>query len=165
VIARTVIPELVPRTYNIGKAEDAKRRKFQFSVTGLVEGDTLEDVWENMKNEERISVVAELSSAIYKLHSVRISNFHAQEILQTMLNRRDQILKKLQQPGVFGGPSTGFVDDGTDLLNAITERRKLKKSFCSITMPDNSENIRLASNYEDLAPVILEKARCCTVVA
>jgi hypothetical protein len=39
-ISRSIIPELVPETYKIGKATNAEGRKFQFSVIGLVEGDT-----------------------------------------------------------------------------------------------------------------------------
>ena len=44
-IAATIIPELVPRTLQIGKAKNSQGRMFHFSVIELVEGDLLEDVW------------------------------------------------------------------------------------------------------------------------
>lgn len=44
-IAATIILDLVPKTYQIGKAANAQGRIFHFSVVELVEGNLLEDVW------------------------------------------------------------------------------------------------------------------------
>ena len=71
-IAATIIPELVPQILQVGKAKNAQGRMFHFSVIKLVEGDLLEDVWQQMRVEEQSSVVAELVEALEKLHSVRL---------------------------------------------------------------------------------------------
>jgi hypothetical protein len=44
----------------------------------------------------------------------------------------DEVLKSFEQPGAFGGPHTGFLNDGPALLDSIMERQKLKKPFYTI---------------------------------
>jgi hypothetical protein len=44
----------------------------------------------------------------------------------------DEVLKSFEQPGVFMGPHTGFLNDGPALLVSIIERRKLKRPFCTM---------------------------------
>ncbi|TAQ84021.1 hypothetical protein B7494_g7651 [Chlorociboria aeruginascens] len=126
-IAATVIPELVPQALQVGKAKNTQGRMFYFSVMELVEGDLLEDVWQQMSAEEQSSVVAELVGALEKLHSVRPSDKGVKEILgKTLREEGDEVLKSFEQPGAFGGPHTGFLNDGPALLNSIMKRRKLK---------------------------------------
>ncbi|KAE9366378.1 hypothetical protein N431DRAFT_517583 [Stipitochalara longipes BDJ] len=116
-VARAVIPEL----------------KFQYSVIGLVEGETLEEAWERMDTQDRVSVVAEIASAIAKLHIVRST------------------------AGCWG-PSTAFLINGTALLNVILERRKLKKSFCSINPQNQRQGTRIDSNFEELGSVTIDES-------
>jgi aminoglycoside phosphotransferase (APT) family kinase protein len=108
-IAATIIPELVPQTLQVGKAKNAQGRMFHFSVIELVEGDLLEDVWQQMSAEEQSSVVAELVEALEKLHSVRLSDKGIKEILgKTLHEEGDEVLKSFEQPGAFGGPIRDF---------------------------------------------------------
>lgn len=154
-IAATIIPNLVPQTLQVGKAKNAQGRMFHFSVVELVEGHLLEDVWHQMSAEEQGSVVAELVEALEKLHSVRLrDNF--KKILGEMLREEgDEVLKSFEQPGVFGGPFTGFLNSGHALLCSVVERRKLKKPFCRMELDVNSREIRIQSSFEELGSTIL----------
>lgn len=66
-IAATVIPDLVPKTIQVGKAANAQGRMFYFLVVELVEGDLLEDAWQLMSVDEQNNVVAELVEALQKI--------------------------------------------------------------------------------------------------
>lgn len=158
-IAATIIPDLVPQTFQVGKAKNAPGRMFHFSVVEFVEGDLLEDVWQQMSAEEQSSVVAELVEALDKLHSVRLSDKGVKEILsETLRDEGDDVLKNFAQPGVFGGPFTGFLNSGHALLGSIVERRKLKEPFCSTEPVANSQDIRIKSSYEDLGSTVISNS-------
>jgi hypothetical protein len=121
---------------------------FHFSVIELVEGDLLEDVWQQMSAEEQSSVVAGLAEALEKLHSVWLGDKRVKEILgKTLREEGDEILKSFKQPGVFGGPHTGFLNDGPALLGSIMEKRKLKKPFCTMEPIVDSQDIRIQSSF------------------
>ncbi|OBT94123.1 hypothetical protein VE01_07028 [Pseudogymnoascus verrucosus] len=92
-IAATIIPDLIPKTYQIGKAVNAQGRMFHFSVVELVEGDLLEDVWQLMSAGEQNSVVADLVEALEKLHSVRLCDNMAQDVLRKMLREDGEELR------------------------------------------------------------------------
>lgn len=128
----TIIPDLVPRTIKIGKAQNAEERKFHFSVIELIEGEVLEDVWHLMNAEDQIVVMTELVEALEKLHSVRFDNKSINHALEeTLRGEGDETLNTFAQPGVFGGPHTGFLNNGHDLLDSIMGRRKLQKPTCT----------------------------------
>lgn len=157
-IAATIIPELVPQTLQVGKVKNAQGRMFHFSVIELVEGDLLEDVWQQMSAEEQSSVVAELVEALEKLHSVRLGDKWVKEILGNTYREGDDVLKSFEQPGAFGGPHTGFLNDGPALLNSIMERRKLKKPFYTTEPIVNSGDIRMQSSSVELGPTVINKS-------
>lgn len=154
-IAATVIPELVPQTLRTGKAKNAQGRVFEFSVIEFVEGDLLEDVWQKMSAEEQTSVVAEIVEAVQKLHNIRLSDKGSKEILKnTPGEEGDKILKGLE-PGAFGGPHTGFLNDGPALLSSFMERQKLKTPFCTIHSTVDSQDIRVQSSFKDLGSILI----------
>jgi len=157
-IAATIIPELVPQTLQVGKVKNAQGRMFHFSVIELVEGDLLEDVWQQMSAEEQSSVVAELVEALEKLHSVRLGDKWVKEILGNTYREGDDVLKSFEQPGAFGGPHTGFLNDGPALLNSIMERRKLKKPFYTTEPIVNSGDLRMQSSSVELGPTVINKS-------
>jgi hypothetical protein len=157
-IVRTIIPELVPQTYKVGQVENAEGRSFQFSMIELVEGVLLEDVWEKMVEDDKTSVVTEITSALSKLQSVRISDAENQKVFCSMLHGEDQVLERLQRPGVFGGPATRVLNNGMALLNAIIEQQKVKKSFCTLTTLEDLQITRVVSNYKDLGSVVIDKS-------
>jgi hypothetical protein len=125
---------------------------FYFLVIELVEGDLLEDVWQQMSAKEQSSVVAELVEALEKLHSVWLGDKRVKEILGKTL------LKSFAQPGVFGGLYTGFLNDGRALLGSIMERRKLKKPFYTMEPIVNSQDIRIQSNFKELGSIVINNS-------
>ncbi|PMD32229.1 hypothetical protein L207DRAFT_610250 [Hyaloscypha variabilis F] len=137
-VTRTVIPDLVPPTYQLGRAQNEEGRKFQYSVIGLMEGDTLEEVWEKMGDGDRVSVVAEVTSAVAKVH------------------RNSELLDEIQQLGVLGGPSTGFLNSGSKHLNALLEKRTIRKPFCSVITSSNGQDTIVESNFKDLGSLIIK---------
>ncbi|KAI1175185.1 hypothetical protein F4777DRAFT_551068 [Nemania sp. FL0916] len=158
-IAATIIPDLVPQTLQVGTAKNAQGRMFHFSVIELVDGDLLEDVWQQMSAEEQSSVVAELVKALEKLHFVRLSDKWVKEILGNMLREEsDGILKSFEQPGAFGGPHTGFLNGGPALLDSIMARRKLNKPFCTIEPIDGSQDVGIQSSFKELGSTIINKS-------
>ena len=157
-IAASVIPNLVPQTFQIGKAKNAHGKSFHFSVVELVEGELLEDVWERMRVEEQEFVVNELIEALAKLHSVRMCDEVAQKITSKIFRNGDDVfLKGHAKPGAFGGPNTGFLADGPALLDAIMAGRKLRKPFCTMSSIPDSQDISIRSNYEELGSMIIDR--------
>lgn len=77
-IAATIIPDLIPKAFQIGKAANAQGRMFYYSVVEVVEGVLLEEVWQLMSADEQRNVVTELVEALQKLHTVRQSDKIAQ---------------------------------------------------------------------------------------
>ena len=158
-IAATIIPDLVPQTLQVGKAKNAQGRMFHFSVIELVDGDLLEDVWQQMSAEEQSSVVAELVKALEKLHSVRLSDKWVKEILGKMLREEsDGIMKGFEQPSAFGGPHTGFLNGGPALLDSIMARRKLNKPFCTIEPIVGSQDVGIQSSFKELGSTVINKS-------
>lgn len=157
-IAATIIPELVPQTLQVCTAKNAQGRMLHVSVIELVEGDILEDVWQQMSTEDQSSVVAELVQALERLHSVRLSDKGIQENLAKTLFEGDEALKSSEQPGAFGGPHTGFLNDGLALLDSIMEMRKLKKPFCTMESIADSQDIRFRSRFQELGSVVIKKS-------
>ena len=132
---------------------------FHFSVIELVEGDLLEDVWHQMSTKNQSSVIAGLVEALEKLHSVRLSDKGVKEILGRALRKEgDEVLKSFEQPRVFGGPYTGYLNDGSALLGSIIGRRKLKKPFCTIEPIVKSQDIRIQSCFEELGSTVINNS-------
>jgi hypothetical protein len=159
-IAATIIPDHVPKTLQVGKAANAQGRMFHFSVVEIVEGDLLEDVWQLMSADEQSNVVIELVEAVQRLHSVRLSDNMAQEVLRKMLREDGEELQPfLETPGVFGGPHTGVLNDGHELLYSIMEKRKLKKSsFCTMDAVNDSQDVRIQSSFEDMGSMVINNS-------
>lgn len=158
-IAATIIPEYVPRTLQVGKAKNAQGRMFYFSVNELVEGDLLEDVWQQMSAQDQSSVVTELVEALGKLHSVRLSDKWVSEILgKTVHEEGSEVLRSFEQPIAFGGPHTGFLNNGPALLDSIIERRKLRKPFCTMESIVDSQDTRIQSSYKELGSIVINKS-------
>lgn len=158
-IAATVIPDLVPKTLQVGKVANAQGRMFHFSVVEVVEGDLLEDVWQLLSADEQGNVVVELIEALRKLQSVRISDAVAQEILRKMLREDDEEIQPfLDTPDLFGGPHTGFLNYGHALIYSIMERRKLKKTFCTMESVGDSHDVRIQSSFDGMGSIVINNS-------
>jgi thiamine kinase-like enzyme len=123
----------------------------------VAEGDLLDDVWHRISAEEQSSVVAELVEALEKLHSVRLCDKGVKEILGKTLEEGEEFLKSFEA-GVFGGPHTGFLNDGPALLDSIMERRKLKKPFYTMESIVNLQEIRIQSSFEELGSIVINNS-------
>ncbi|GAP89733.2 putative protein kinase-like [Rosellinia necatrix] len=112
-----------------------------------------------MSAEEQRSVVAELVEALEKIHSIRLCDKWAKEILGKMLHEEgDEIPKGFEQPGAFGGPHTGFLNNGPALLDSIMARQKLKGLFCIIEPIVGSQHINNQSSFEELESAVINKS-------
>ncbi|KAI4601505.1 hypothetical protein KJ359_011634 [Pestalotiopsis sp. 9143b] len=149
-IAAAVIPDLVPKVYEVGTIDDSQGRSLHFSIAEFVDGETLQDVWWGLNASAQDAIVEQLGKAIKKLHTVRPS--------AVPHGAGGRLGDQLKQPGVFGGPQTGFMNTGSDLLASIMEQRKLKKQFCIIEATSDPEGITIQSNFEDLGALTIEKA-------
>lgn len=156
-IAATIIPDLVPKTFQVGKAANAQGRIFDFLVVEVVEGDLLENVWQLMSTDEQRNVVAELVEALRKLHSVRLSDKMAEETMRKMLGEdNEEAQRVLETPGFFGGPHTGLLNNGHALLQSIMEKRKVKKPFCTMeSVGGDSQDVRIQSSFEDMGSIVI----------
>ena len=81
----------------------------------------------------------------------KLSDKGVKEILgKTLREEGDEVLKSFEQPGAFGGPHTGFLNDGPALLDSIMERRKLKKPFCTMESIVDSQSAQPNSSITRL---------------
>ncbi|KFX95556.1 hypothetical protein V490_03785 [Pseudogymnoascus sp. VKM F-3557] len=159
-IAPTIIPDLVPKTFQVGKAANAQGRIFEFSVIEVVLGDILENVWQLMSTDEQRDVVAELVEALQKLHCVRLSDKMAEETMRKMLGEDDEEVQRvLETPGVFGGPHTGLLNNGHALLYSIMEKRKVEKTFYTMkSVGGDSQDVRIQSSFEDMGSIVINNS-------
>ena len=87
-----------------------------------------------------------------RLHPVRLQDKWVKEILRKTLDG-DEVSKTFEQPGAFGGPHTGFLNDGNAFLHSIMKGRKLKKEFCSIEPVEGSQGDNILSSFEGLGSI------------
>lgn len=154
-LASETIPGFVPSINQHGKASNRDGREFCFAVVHFVDGVTLESIWADLNLKDREIIVSELSGALQALHSTRISERKVQGFLRLAATEttKDAVL-----PLRFGGARTGVLSEGAQLLDKITERRKLKRPFCSIEKDDERKRITVRSQFDDVEPVTLEYA-------
>ncbi|KAH8807646.1 hypothetical protein F5884DRAFT_880897 [Xylogone sp. PMI_703] len=147
-IAATSFQNLSHRLFKV--AEQQMRKE---------ERNTLETVWDRMNAEDQRAVVIELVEALNKLHCVRLSDGKVREILGKVCYAEiSRALMSFDQTTLFGGPHTGFLNDGIDLLNSIAERRKLNTPFCSIQPTANTQGINVQSVFEDLGSIFVDNS-------
>jgi thiamine kinase-like enzyme len=115
----------------------------------MIEGVTLDDVWEQIGPENRHSVLSEIVEALEKLHCIWPSDRKVKDALHNTSGDREN------EVAVFGGPHTGFLHDGHDLLNAIMERTKIKTPFCSLDSPPNTQQTTVHSTHKDLGSLTI----------
>ncbi|KAK2770566.1 hypothetical protein CKAH01_14689 [Colletotrichum kahawae] len=153
-IASLAIDSIVPKTFQTGVVNSAQGKRLQFSVMEFIQGDTLEESWEQMSSENQRSVVTALVQALGKLHSIRISDARVQTLLRQVLDdsNRDSF-----QEAIMGGPSTGFLKDGPALLGAITKSLELEKPFCTISPTTPAGDVVVQSQYADLGSLKIER--------
>lgn len=60
--------------------------------------------------------------------------------------------------GVFGGPHTGFLNDGRALIHSIMERKKRKKSFYTMESVGDSQDVKIQSSFEDIGSIVINNS-------
>ncbi|KAH7363626.1 kinase-like domain-containing protein [Plectosphaerella cucumerina] len=146
-IAAIVIPNLAPQISRTGTAANQQGELFEFCVMDYMEGVPLVQVWEQMPAEDQETVVAALIEALRLLHTLRLFDDKVQAILQT---------GNVPPGAVMGGPSTGFLEDGPSLLQAVTEKLRLKSAFHTSTDTTCPDGVVIQSDFSDLGSVTLE---------
>ncbi|KAI1734585.1 kinase-like domain-containing protein [Xylaria scruposa] len=152
-IARSILPDLVPKTIRTGTATNSAETTFNFWLTEFVDGDVLEDVWEKLDPDEQNSIAIAIAEAVRKLHRCQLQIGGANET------------KAKNSPGstdfnidrrLFGGPHTGFLTDGSALIDTIMQRWKLIEDSSTKHHVSESRGIKIQSNYEDLGSVFIK---------
>ncbi|KAK4205222.1 hypothetical protein QBC40DRAFT_271293 [Triangularia verruculosa] len=150
-IAAVHLPGLVSETLRISKATNKQGKEFHFSVMDLVEGSTLEEVWEQMTGENQKSVVSAIVAALSKLQSVKLSDAEVQTILHRVIGEENP--NELTK-GKLGGPSTGWLADGRSLLSAIEEMWQWRQPFYTIRPSESPQGaVVIESKVEGLGSV------------
>ncbi|EPE33505.1 Protein kinase-like (PK-like) [Glarea lozoyensis ATCC 20868] len=159
-IARIIIPHLVPQTLQIGKATNEQKKLFNFSVSELVDGPTLADVWHDLDDIERNLIINDLTDALIRLNALQLNDGPIKAILLNSLGggEEEEIWKGLARGDVFGGLHTGVLNEGPALLTSIMENLKLKKTFCTMETLPNSQDVKIQSNFDELGSLIVRKS-------
>lgn len=160
-IARTCIPDLVPKILRVGEKDadlvsDAKGRKFQFSVVESVEGDTLEDVWDVMSLSNQRAVASSIVNAMKRLQTIR---FHTESV-QSILSKYGHTYPGATKT-TMGGPATGYLKDGNALLAALDRKWSLSKRPVYTTEKSSTEDpyaYMVTSAVKNIPPVAVSEA-------
>ncbi|KAK0668289.1 hypothetical protein QBC41DRAFT_393944, partial [Cercophora samala] len=151
-IASSCIEHLVPETIQVGTATNDQKIEFQFWVMELVKGNSVEDAWDQMDDENRISVVKTLVKVLSSLQYLELSDWKVQNILQVSLgeHRKEEVTK-----AVLGGPLSGFMDDAWDLLSFLVQSFELTMSnrFHTIESMLNPDGVEMRSTSKNVDSV------------
>lgn len=131
-LAALAIPDLVPQTFQLGRAASADGRIFCLSVTAFVEGSTLEEIWEHLNVQNQEAIVTDLVAALRKLQAIGLHHPVPRQALVTTFRRFGIEESMISNSTLLGGPHTGFVSNGQALLQSILEQWKLKQSFRTV---------------------------------
>lgn len=154
-IAATRIPDLIPNIHQVGAATNAKGRVFQFCVMELAEGETLEDVWEKLTDENQVSIVRSIVAALEKLQTLRMTDHEVQSALLPVFGNDNEAMSTM----ALGGPAMGLHRDGRSLLAAILDHWKLERTeVCRIEPVDDGHGVLVKSSFAELDPVTVENA-------
>jgi hypothetical protein len=158
-IARIVIPDLVTETLQIGKATNEQGRVFSFSVTELLDGPTLGDVWHDLDEIERNLIIGDLTDALIRLNTLQLNDKPVKAILlKSLQGGEEEVLKRLARGDIFGGLHTEFLNQGPALLASIMENLKLKEPFCTMETISNSQDIKIQSNFDELGSIVIQRS-------
>ncbi|PKS11103.1 hypothetical protein jhhlp_002864 [Lomentospora prolificans] len=157
-LAATILPGLVPKVLQVGKAKNEGGRLLNFSVTEFIDEKTLDDVWYELNADGRSSLISELAEAVEKLHSVRLSDQKVQEFLGNALKDEPGLLKELSGPGTFGGTQTGVFNSGSVFMGHIIKEHTDIKQPITVNVLSEPRGIEIKSDFEDMEPVVVEES-------
>ncbi|KAI0454288.1 hypothetical protein F5B21DRAFT_476528 [Xylaria acuta] len=108
-----------------------------------------------MNPNEQKSVAAAIAEAVGKLHCSRLQLSGAGEIISNN-SSSSATIDMTRGVSLFGGPHTGFLVNGYALLDAVMQRRKLRKDFCTKHHVSERQGIIVQSNFEELGSVFIK---------
>ncbi|KAJ2991414.1 hypothetical protein NUW58_g2520 [Xylaria curta] len=153
-MAAAALPDLVPKTIQVGKATNSEGRIFHFSVIEFVDGNTLEDVWKEMDPNAQETIVSDIAAAVKTLHRIRLQVSAAGGVAPGgLLSPAETDIAT--DICLFGGPLTGFLTEGPALLKAVREFWKLKKDFCTEDGFSVPHNVIIRSKFEELGSIMV----------
>ncbi|KAI0182615.1 hypothetical protein EV127DRAFT_487915 [Xylaria flabelliformis] len=133
-IAKAILPGLIPRLIQAGTATNSEGETFYFSVT------------------EFVDAIA-IAEAARKLHRSRLWVSEANETrAKDPSSSTDFDIDRC----LFGGPHTGFLADGSALLDAIIQIWILGEDFSTKHHVLEYQGIKIQSNFEDLGSVVIK---------
>jgi hypothetical protein len=143
-LGATAVPELVPTTYELGKARSTSGELFQYSFIQFITGRTIEEVWHSITWENKCELVDDLVWAMKRFSQLTPASSEVQKML------RNTAL--LVQPDLkLGGPIFGFFNSCLNFVMFII--RKIEPEEARIGL---SEDERGGLRVEPLHPDISE---------
>lgn len=107
-LAATILPELVPKTFVVGKAKMSNGEEVQYSIVEFIEGVLLDEVWHAVDIKNRQSIMATLVSTMERLYEATLSGDQTQKILMDV---------PLISEGLrVGGPQFSYFEGATGLI-------------------------------------------------
>ncbi|KAJ9645997.1 hypothetical protein H2199_003040 [Coniosporium tulheliwenetii] len=148
------IPELVPKTFDLGTVTTADGRQLDYSVTQFVAGTTvLESVWQDLDDDQQAALMNSVVDAVTKIQRLKLDD----EPVQATLSATAYIFggldtgTSIQHP--LGGPELGYLRDTAAFLAGIIKANSPKSLTSSIVPSLSGDGITMTSTYDNLGSV------------
>src|SRR6266576_5817158 len=151
-VAALAIPGLVPKVERTGTVWMEDGIEVEFSTTFIPDSVTLESVWDNLSDDERSAIMAELVAAMGKLYSLTRDN----EQVQLLLKGSKFVLEGVNHSSettatstssrlALGSPKIGYAKDSADLLRLIVESLNKSRKVPSASIQPSNNGISVIS--------------------
>ncbi|KAJ9657262.1 hypothetical protein H2201_008243 [Coniosporium apollinis] len=148
------IPELVPKTFDLGTVTTADGRQLDYSVTQFVAGTTvLESVWQDLDDDQQAALMNSVVDAVTKIQRLKLDD----KPVQATLSATAYIFggldtgTSIQHP--LGGPELGYLRDTAAFLAGIIKANSPKSPTSSIVPSLSGDGITMTSTYDNLGSV------------
>jgi hypothetical protein len=145
-LAALVIPELVPKTLQTGKAKTKDGIELQYCVTEFL-GNTvvLESVWDHLDDEQQLTIMDSVIRAMRKLQTLGLNDLSVRSILKEM--------EYVSKDAWLGGPHLGYFTDTASFLNGYLTAAHPKQPTATVEDDETGDGIIIKSTYQDLSSV------------
>lgn len=145
-LASLVIPELVPKTLQTGKAKTKDGLELQYSVTEFLSNTVvLESVWDNLDDDQQLII---MDSVVHGMKTLQTLNLN-DESVRSVLRETEYVLKDAW----LGGPDLGYFTQIASFLDGFLTVTHPKQPTAIIEDDENGDGIIIKSTYEELISV------------
>jgi thiamine kinase-like enzyme len=128
-LARMYIPDLIPKSYGVGKGTTENGLDVEFSISEFVGNtESLEDIWTELDDKQRRALMSQIGSVIHMLHNPK--------------SRDDAISRGIS------------VKSTRDLLISFVAKNQLK-SLSTSSLSEAPDGITITSSLSAYTPVFL----------